>query len=152
MTLTAQEGEQRCEETAPQRPDDGPGTSVGAWDTSLGGDDQSPTDDGGARLCRPEADSDRESPADDVENEDDSPSDATLEEGTPVILRRSGRQRRPPEWLRSREFVLAHQVDKPEWQRKIDFLADLIKSGDIQMKSDDVVKLVCSIITKCWRG
>ena len=144
MTLTAQEGEQRCEETAPQRPDDGPGTSVGAWDTSLGGDDQSPTDDGGARLCRPEVDSDRESAADDV---DDSPSDVTLGEGTPVIPRRSGRQRRPPEWLRSREFVLAHQMDKPEWQRKI-VLADLIKSGDIQMKSDEVVKLVCSIITK----
>ena len=44
--------------------------------------------------------------------------------------------------------MLAHQVDKPEWQRKIDFLADLIKSGDIQMKSDGVVKLMCSIITK----
>ncbi len=91
-----------------------------------------------------------DSAADDVENGNDSPSDATLGEGTPVILRRSGRQRRPPEWLRSREFVLAHQVDKPEWQRKMDFLADLIKSGDIQMKSDDVVKLVCSIITKWW--
>ena len=89
MTLTAPEGEQRCEETAPQRPDDGSGMSVGTWDTSLGGDEHSPTDDGGARLYRPEVDSNRELAADDVENGDDSPSDATLGEGTSVILRRS---------------------------------------------------------------
>jgi len=140
VTLTAPEGEQRCEETAPQHPDDGSGISVGAWDTSLGGHDHSPTDDGGAKLSRPEVDSDRESAADDVENGEDSLSDATLGEGDPATV---------PEWLRSREFVLTHQVDKrPEWQRKKDFLADLIKSGDIQMKSDNVVKLVCSIITK----
>lgn len=49
VTLTAQEGEQRCEETAPQRPNDGPGMSVGAWDTRLGGDDHSPIEDGVAR-------------------------------------------------------------------------------------------------------
>ena len=62
-----------------------------------------------------QVDSDRESAADDVENGDDTPSDATLGEGTPVIPRRSGRQSRPHEWLRSRDFVLA----KPEGQRNL---------------------------------
>ena len=44
VTLTAQEGE-----TAPHSPDDGPSMSTGAWDTSLGGDDHSPIEDGVAR-------------------------------------------------------------------------------------------------------
>ena len=44
------------------------------------------TDNGGARLSRPEVDSDQESAAD-VENRDGSLSDAPLGEGTPVIPR-----------------------------------------------------------------
>ena len=79
-TFTAQEGEQRCEETAPQCPDDGPGTTVGAGDTSLSGDGRHSTDVGGGGLCRPTVDDDQEdqeSLEDGEENGDESPSETT---------------------------------------------------------------------------
>ena len=43
---------------------------------------------------------------------------------------------------------MAHQADRPELERKITFLSDLIKSGDAEMTPDDEVKVACSIITK----
>jgi len=60
-TLTAQEGEQCCDETALQWPDDSPGTYVGAWDTSWCGDDHHFTDVRGRKFCRPAVYSDQES-------------------------------------------------------------------------------------------
>ena len=61
-TLTAQEGEQCCDETALQCcPDDSPGTYVGAWNTSRCGDDHHFTDFRGRKFCRPAVYSDQES-------------------------------------------------------------------------------------------
>ena len=43
---------------------------------------------------------------------------------------------------------MANQVDRPEWEGKITFLSELMKSGDVEMAPSDVVKVLCSIITK----
>ena len=66
--------------TAPQRLDDGPGSTVGARDTSPSGDDRHSTDVGRGELRRPTVDNDQEdqeSLEDDEENGDESPSEAT---------------------------------------------------------------------------
>ena len=46
------------------------------------------------------------------------------------------------------EWRVAHQVDGSEWKGKITFLSELMKSGDVEMAPNDVVKVLCSIITK----
>ena len=137
------------EDTASQRLDYGPETTVGVGDTSHGGDDRRSADgEGGSRLCRPTEENDR----DDHESQDGSENGdfalAETRDRSRELPRRSSRQRKSPEWFRSEEFVMAHHVDRPEWKEKIDFLSDLVKSGDVHINSDDVAKAVLSIITK----
>ena len=82
-TFTAHEGERCCEETAQQHLDNGPGTTVGARDTSLSCDNHHSTDGRGGGLCRPTVDNDQEdqeSLKDGEENGDESPSEATRPE------------------------------------------------------------------------
>ena len=148
-TLTAQDEEQGLKDTAPQRLDDGPETTVGVGDTSHGGDDRRSADsEGGSRLCRPTEENDRDDhkPQNGSENGDFALAE-TRDSGR-ELPRRSSRQRKPPEWFRNEEFVMAHHVHRPEWKKKIAFLSDLVKSGDVHINSDDVAKAVLSIITK----
>ena len=148
-TLTAQDEEQGLEDMAPQRLEDGPEMTVGVGDTSQGGDDRRSADgEGGSRLCRPAEEND----GDDHESQNGSENgDFVLAEtrnSSRELPRRASRQRKPPEWFRNEEFVMAHHVDRPEWKEKIAFLSDLVKSGDVHINSDDVAKAVLSIITK----
>ena len=88
---------------APQRLEDGPEMTVGVGDTSQGGDDRRSTDgEGGSKLCRPTEENDR----DDHESQDGSENGdfalAETRDRTPELPRRSSRQRKPPEWFRSR--------------------------------------------------
>ena len=93
-TLTAQDEEQGLEDTAPQRLDDGPETTVGVGDQ--GGDDRRSADsEGGSRLCRPTEENDDHGSQDGSKNGDfalDETRDRSRE-----LPRRSSRQRKPPE-------------------------------------------------------
>ena len=144
VTFTAQDEEQGLEDMAPQHVETCPEMTVGVGDTSQGGDDRHSADgEGGSRLFRPTEENDR----DDHESQDGSENGdfalAETRDCTPELPRRSSRQRKPPEWFRSEEFV-----NRPEWKDKIAFLSDLLKSGDVHINSDDVAKAVLSIITK----
>ena len=72
--LTAQDEEQGLKDTAPQRLDNGPETTVGVGDTSQGGDDRRSADEGGSRLGRPTEENGR----DDHESQDGSENGAAL--------------------------------------------------------------------------
>ncbi len=68
-----------------------------------------------------------------TEEESDSgtnvPEVATPDDGP----RRSARERRPPQWYTSGDFVMAQQPDSPDWRQRADFLRDLTTAGHLPM-------------------
>ena len=97
-TLSAQDEEQGFEDTAPQRPEDSPETTVGVQDTNPSGDNcHSTNGEGGSGLYRPTEESDQ----DDHESQDGSENgDFALAETnvrSPELPCQSSQQMKSPE-------------------------------------------------------
>ncbi|MES9879749.1 MAG: DDE-type integrase/transposase/recombinase, partial [Sedimenticola sp.] len=104
---------------------------------------EQPSDDSGSVQEAPDVLHGGDARASDVE--EDEASGETEEEGSdsgtnvPEVAtpedrpRRSGRERRPPQWYTSGDFVMAQQPDSPDWRQRADFLRELTTAGHLPM-------------------
>ena len=60
------------------------------------------------------------------ENSDSSSSESDSSEPSSVVATRVPRDRRPPTWMRSNQYVLSQNVRVPEWKQKIDALSEIL--------------------------
>jgi hypothetical protein len=124
---------------------------VDARDTDPGGDDRQPavvdrngpggSDEEPVIVERPE-EPEPEAPNvdEDAENREEQ------EEEMAPMLRRSGRERRQPNWTVSGEFVMSSQVVRQVEQERLKILFDLAASGLV--KSDDLAAYLYRSVAK----
>lgn len=153
---TAQSEEQRRD--APQRQGDGSATSVDASDTDPGGDDRQPAAEvrnglGGTEEeeepvveeDRPEALEPEVQEAEGGNVEAEHLEEAVEEPAAAPTLRRSSRDRRPPPWTASGEFVMSSQCTRQtEQDVRLHMLLELSAAG--MLKTEGLADVLRSVL------
>ena len=61
-------------------------------------------------------------------------------------LRRSARDRKPPQWLGDYVVHSVQEEHKPPWKEKVDFLKELLDSGQCSGRESEIVSAIISIM------
>ena len=61
-------------------------------------------------------------------------------------LRRSARDRKPPQWLGDYVVHSVQEEHKPPWKEKVDFLKELLDSGQCRGRESEIVSAIISIM------
>ena len=61
-------------------------------------------------------------------------------------LRRSARERKPPQWMGDYVVHSVQEEHKPPWKEKVDFLKELLDTGQCRGKESDVVSAIITIM------
>ena len=80
------------------------------------------------------------------ENREDSRSDSDVNDTDDPPLRRSARDRKPPQWMGDYVVHSMQEEQKPPWKEKVDYLKDLLDTGQCKGRESEIVSAIISIV------
>ena len=80
------------------------------------------------------------------ENREDSRSDSDVNDTDDPPLRRSARDRKPPQWMGDYVVHSMQEEKKPPWERKVDYLQHLLDTRQCKGRESEIVSAIISIV------